>query len=158
MEADIRASFGELGVRYGGDGRPDLGEREAGRNGVVGRAKGGRHTNGGRRAPRGVYCYSNSMANKADEPLAVKDTVYRLQNFLLEGISRRLSCSRAVPSCGGATRRFCHLEDNCKPLWLPAMLKFTASDRPHKGRYQISLKEHKVYDLWENYKKSSVKS
>lgn len=92
------------------------------------------------------------MAKKADEPLSVKDAVYRLQNFLLEGVSNeaQLFAAGSIMSRGDyedvVTER--SIANLCG---YPLCSNSLPSDRPRKGRYRISLKEHKVYDLHETY-------
>ncbi|XP_054802034.1 putative RNA polymerase II subunit B1 CTD phosphatase RPAP2 homolog isoform X2 [Prosopis cineraria] len=90
-----------------------------------------------------------------DQPVSVKDAVYKLQLFLLEGIQSedQLFAAGSLMSRSDyedvVTERY--ITDICGyPLCsnpLPS-----ESDRPRKGRYHISLKEHKVYDLHETYK------
>ncbi|XP_028758580.1 putative RNA polymerase II subunit B1 CTD phosphatase RPAP2 homolog [Neltuma alba] len=90
-----------------------------------------------------------------DQPASVKDAVFKLQLFLLEGIQNenQLFAAGSLMSRSDyedvVTERY--ITDICGyPLCsnpLPS-----ESDRPRKGRYRISLKEHKVYDLHETYK------
>ncbi|KAF5473446.1 hypothetical protein F2P56_010057 [Juglans regia] len=87
-----------------------------------------------------------------DQSISVKDAVYKLQLSLLEGIQaeNQLFAAGSLMSCSDyedvVTERsivnFCGYPLCRNPL--PA-------DRPRKGRYRISLKEHKVYDLQETY-------
>ncbi|KAK4778482.1 hypothetical protein SAY86_006010 [Trapa natans] len=92
------------------------------------------------------------MAKRADELLAVKDAVYRLQNYLLEGVSNesQLFAAGSIMSRGDyedvVTERT--IVNLCG---YPLCSNSLPSDRPRKGRYRISLKEHKVYDLREAY-------
>ncbi|KAK4782118.1 hypothetical protein SAY86_016220 [Trapa natans] len=93
------------------------------------------------------------MAKRADEPLSVKDAVYKLQMFLLDGISSeaQLLAASSIMSRGDyedvVTERT--IEKLCG---YPLCSKSLPTDRPHNGRYRISLKEHKVFDLTETYK------
>lgn len=86
------------------------------------------------------------------EPVAVKDAVYKLQNFLLEGSSSKeqLFAAGSIMSRGDyedvVTER-----SISKLCGYPLCGNALPSDRTHKGRYRISRKEHKVYDLNETY-------
>ncbi|XP_031404135.1 putative RNA polymerase II subunit B1 CTD phosphatase RPAP2 homolog isoform X2 [Punica granatum] len=92
------------------------------------------------------------MANKAEASVSVKDAVYRLQNILLDGITAeaQLFAAGSIMSRGDyedvVTER--SITNLCGYPLCPNPLP---SDRPQKGRYRISLKEHKVYDLHETY-------
>ncbi|KAL2327325.1 hypothetical protein Fmac_020752 [Flemingia macrophylla] len=87
-----------------------------------------------------------------DIPVSVKDAVFKLQMSLLEGIQNedQLFAAGSLMSRSDyediVTERSitntCGYPLCCNPL---------PSDRPRKGRYRISLKEHKVYDLEETY-------
>ncbi|KAI4300605.1 hypothetical protein L6164_033961 [Bauhinia variegata] len=87
-----------------------------------------------------------------DQPISVKDAVYKIQVALLEGIKNedQLFVAGSLMSRSDyedvVTERsitnVCGYPLCCNPL---------PSDRPRKGRYRISLKEHKVYDLHETY-------
>ncbi|XP_042007549.1 putative RNA polymerase II subunit B1 CTD phosphatase RPAP2 homolog [Salvia splendens] len=86
------------------------------------------------------------------ESLTVKDAVHKLQLFLLDGIKdeNHLLAAGSLISLGDyndvVTERT--IAEMCGYPLCPNPLP---SDRPHKGRYRISLKEHKVYDLQETY-------
>lgn len=87
-----------------------------------------------------------------DETLTVKDAVHKLQLFLLEGIKdeRQLLAAGSLISRADygdvVTERT--IAEMCG---YPLCTSLLPSERPHKGRYRISLKEHKVYDLQETY-------
>ncbi|XP_062081768.1 putative RNA polymerase II subunit B1 CTD phosphatase RPAP2 homolog [Humulus lupulus] len=89
---------------------------------------------------------------KNQPPLSVKDAVYRIQLSLLQGVSNenQLFAAGSVISRSDyndvvTERALANLCGN------PLCSKSLPSDRPRKGRYRISLKEHKVYDLQETY-------
>ncbi|XP_042009221.1 putative RNA polymerase II subunit B1 CTD phosphatase RPAP2 homolog [Salvia splendens] len=81
-----------------------------------------------------------------------KDAVHKLQLFLLDGIKdeNHLLAAGSLISRGDyndvVTERT--IAEMCG---YPLCTNPLPSDRPHKGRYRISLKEHKVYDLQETY-------
>ncbi|XP_057792034.1 putative RNA polymerase II subunit B1 CTD phosphatase RPAP2 homolog isoform X2 [Salvia miltiorrhiza] len=87
-----------------------------------------------------------------DESLTVKDAVHKLQLFLLDGIKddNQLLAAGSVISRDDyndvVTERT--IAEMCG---YPLCANPLPSERPHKGRYRISLKEHKVYDLQETY-------
>ncbi|KAJ6687492.1 hypothetical protein OIU74_016227 [Salix koriyanagi] len=87
-----------------------------------------------------------------DQSTVVKDTVYKLQLSLLEGIQNedQLFAAGSIMSCSDyedvVTERT--IANLCG---YPLCGNSLPSDRPQKGRYRISLKEHKVYDLHETY-------
>lgn len=91
------------------------------------------------------------MATK-DEILTVKDAIHKLQLFLLEGINdeRQLLAAGSLISLRDyndvVTERT--IAEMCG---YPLCANSLPSERPRKGRYRISLKEHKVYDLQETY-------
>ncbi|KAK7392726.1 hypothetical protein VNO78_21172 [Psophocarpus tetragonolobus] len=87
-----------------------------------------------------------------DKLVSVKDAVFKLQMSLLEGIQNedQLFAAGSLMSRSDyddmVTER--SITNVCGyPLCSNAL----PSDRPRKGRYRISLKEHKVYDLQETY-------
>ncbi|MED6182469.1 hypothetical protein PIB30_028735 [Stylosanthes scabra] len=87
-----------------------------------------------------------------DQHVFVKDAVFKLQMCLLEGIQNedQLFAAGSVISRNDyedvVTER--SITNVCGyPLCHNAL----PDDRPRKGRYRISLKEHKVYDLHETY-------
>ncbi|KAJ7975905.1 RNA polymerase II subunit B1 CTD phosphatase RPAP2 [Quillaja saponaria] len=87
-----------------------------------------------------------------DQPISVKDAVHKLQLSLLEGIKNedQLFAAGSLMSRSDyedvVTER--SLTNNCG---YPLCSNPLPADRPRKGRYRISLKEHKVYDLHETY-------
>ncbi|XP_024021958.1 putative RNA polymerase II subunit B1 CTD phosphatase RPAP2 homolog isoform X2 [Morus notabilis] len=92
------------------------------------------------------------MAKNQPPPISVKDTVYRLQLSLLQGLhgEDQLFAAGSIMSRSDyndvVTER--SIANLCGYPLCPNPLP---SDRPRKGRYRISLKEHKVYDLHETY-------
>ncbi|CAI9101354.1 OLC1v1038657C1 [Oldenlandia corymbosa var. corymbosa] len=86
------------------------------------------------------------------EVFTVKDAVYRVQHCLLEGIQdeNKLFAAGSVMSRGDyqdvVTER-----SIAKLCGYPLCRNILPSEAPKKGRYRISLKEHKVYDLQETY-------
>lgn len=87
-----------------------------------------------------------------DEVLLVKDAVHKVQLSLLEGIrdENQLSAAGSLLCQSDyqdvVTERT--LADTCG---YPLCSNSLPAERPRKGRYRISLKEHKVYDLQETY-------
>ncbi|EPS64466.1 hypothetical protein M569_10314, partial [Genlisea aurea] len=87
-----------------------------------------------------------------DEILTMKEAVYRLQTSLLEGAKNenQLSAAGSLMSRGDyqdlVTERVI-----AKICGYPLCSNNLNSERPSKGRYRISLKEHKVYDVQETY-------
>lgn len=86
------------------------------------------------------------------KPISVKDAVHKLQIFLLEGIhnENQLYAAGSLMSYSDyndvvTERSIAHL------CGYPLCSNPLPSDRLRKGRYRISLKEHKVYDLHETY-------
>ncbi|KAM1549215.1 hypothetical protein ACFX1Z_010303 [Malus domestica] len=88
------------------------------------------------------------------QPMSVKDTVYKLQLALLEGVKTldQLYLAGSIISRSDysdvVTERT--IADHCGYPLCPSALP-PESSRPRKGHYRISLKEHKVYDLHETY-------
>ncbi|KAI9126836.1 hypothetical protein K1719_002432 [Acacia pycnantha] len=90
-----------------------------------------------------------------DQPASVKDAVFKLQLFLLEGIQNEDQLFAA-----GSLMSRSDYEDVVTERYIINICGYpicsnplpSESDRPRKGRYRISLKEHKVYDLHETYK------
>ncbi|KAK4270621.1 hypothetical protein QN277_019404 [Acacia crassicarpa] len=90
-----------------------------------------------------------------DQPASVKDAVFKLQLFLLEGIQNEDQLFAA-----GSLMSRSDYEDVVTERYITNICGYpvcsnplpSESDRPRKGRYRISLKEHKVYDLHETYK------
>lgn len=87
-----------------------------------------------------------------DEPVTVKDAVQKLQLCLLDGIQDedKLFAAGAVLSQNDYHDVVIErsIENMCG---YPLCGNNLPSERPRKGRYRISLKEHKVYDLQETY-------
>ena len=87
-----------------------------------------------------------------DQPITVKDAVYKLQLFLLEGIQteNQLFAAGSLMSRSDyedvVTER--SIANSCG---YPLCSNSLPSERPRKGHYRISLKEHKVFDLHETY-------
>lgn len=87
-----------------------------------------------------------------DDPIPVKDAVYKLQHSLLDGIRDENQLFAA-----GSLMSRSDYEDVVKERSLakvcgyPLCNNTLPSERPRKGRYRVSLKEHKVYDLQETY-------
>uniref|UniRef100_A0A2N9I4V9 RNA polymerase II subunit B1 CTD phosphatase RPAP2 homolog n=1 Tax=Fagus sylvatica TaxID=28930 RepID=A0A2N9I4V9_FAGSY len=87
-----------------------------------------------------------------DQSISVNDAVYKLQLSLLGGITdeSQLLAAGSLMSRSDyedvVTER--SITDHCG---YPLCRNSLPSDRTRKGRYRISLKEHKVYDLQETY-------
>lgn len=87
-----------------------------------------------------------------DQFLSVKDAVLKLQLFLLDGIQ-----SEDQLFAAGSLMSRSDYEDVVTERCItnvcgyPLCRNALPSDRPRKGKYRISLKEHKVYDLQETY-------
>lgn len=87
-----------------------------------------------------------------EQPITVNDAVYKLQLSLLDGIQdeNQLFAAGSLMSRGDyedvVTER--SIANLCG---YPLCRNSLPSDRSSKGRYHISLKEHKVYDLQETY-------
>ncbi|KAK1318805.1 hypothetical protein QJS10_CPB04g01066 [Acorus calamus] len=85
---------------------------------------------------------------------SVKDAVHKIQSSLIE------SSSHAESKLLAAGSLLSHpdyddvvVERSISGLCgYPVCGRFLPSDRPRKGRYRISLSEHRVYDLQETYK------
>lgn len=100
------------------------------------------------------------MSNtSSSSPLAIKDVIYKLQLCLLDGIKSEtqllvagsLLCKSDYHDV--VTER--SIAQMCGyPLCFNSL---SSSDAPKKGRYSISLKEHKVYDLLETCMYCSTK-
>lgn len=87
-----------------------------------------------------------------DNVIAVKDAVYRLQLFLLEGIQDENKLFAAGSVMSQSDYQDVVTERSIANLCgYPLCGNSLPSERPRKGRYRISLKEHKVYDLHETY-------
>lgn len=84
--------------------------------------------------------------------MSVKETVYKLQLSLLEGIQNEDQLFAAGSLLSRKDYEDVVIERSIANLCgYPLCTNPLPSDRPHKGRYRISLKEHKVYDLHETY-------
>ncbi|KAJ9162816.1 hypothetical protein P3X46_022560 [Hevea brasiliensis] len=87
-----------------------------------------------------------------DQSITVKDTVYRLQLSLLEGIKNEDQLFAAGSLMSLSDYEDVVIERSIANLCgYPLCKNFLPLDRSHKGRYRISLKEHKVYDQHETY-------
>lgn len=87
-----------------------------------------------------------------DEILTVKDAVHKLQLSLLEGIKHE---NQLIATGSVISRSDYHdvvtERTIAKLCGYPLCSNSLPSERPRKGHYRISLKEHKVYDLQETY-------
>ncbi|XP_059648391.1 putative RNA polymerase II subunit B1 CTD phosphatase RPAP2 homolog [Cornus florida] len=87
-----------------------------------------------------------------DDAIAIKDAIHKVQLSLLEGIQseNQLFAAGSLMSRSDyqdvVTER--SIADMCG---YPLCCNSLPEERPRKGRYRISLKEHKVYDLHETY-------
>lgn len=89
---------------------------------------------------------------KDQEIVAVKDAVYKLQNFLFNGIENEAQLFAAGSIMSRSDYEDVVVERSiASTCGYPLCQNSLPSDRPRKGRYRISLKEHKVYDLHETY-------
>ncbi|KAI3445459.1 hypothetical protein Pfo_002124 [Paulownia fortunei] len=87
-----------------------------------------------------------------DEVLTVKDAVYKLQLSLLEGIKHENQLSTAGSLISQSDYQDVVTERTIADMCgYPLCSNSLPSERPWKGRYRVSLKEHKVYDLQETY-------
>lgn len=87
-----------------------------------------------------------------DQPIALKDAVYKLQLFLLEGIQNENQLFSAGSLMSRSDYEDVVTERSIENLCgYPLCSNSLPSERPRKGHYRISLKEHKVYDLHETY-------
>ncbi|XP_050237011.1 putative RNA polymerase II subunit B1 CTD phosphatase RPAP2 homolog [Mercurialis annua] len=86
------------------------------------------------------------------QAVSVKDTVHKLQLCLLEGIKNEDQLFAAGSLMSRSDYEDVVSERSISNLCgYPLCNNSLPSDRPHKGRYRISLKEHRVYDLHETY-------
>ncbi|XP_057963100.1 putative RNA polymerase II subunit B1 CTD phosphatase RPAP2 homolog isoform X2 [Malania oleifera] len=91
------------------------------------------------------------MANK-DHAASVKDAVHKLQLALLKGIQNEDHLFSAGTLLSRGDYQDVVTERSITNLCgYPLCANPLPSIRPRKGRYRISLKEHKVYDLHETY-------
>ncbi|CAN4110893.1 unnamed protein product [Withania somnifera] len=86
------------------------------------------------------------------EAVAVKDAVLKLQLCLLEGINDENQLIAAGSLLSQSDYQDVITERSiAKMCGYPLCSNSLPSERPRKGHYKISLKEHKVYDLHETY-------
>lgn len=86
------------------------------------------------------------------KPASVKDAVYQLQMSLLEGIQNEEQLFAAGSLMSRSDYEDVVTERSITNVCgYPLCRNALPSDRARKGRYRISLKEHKVYDLEETY-------
>lgn len=84
--------------------------------------------------------------------MTVKDAVHKLQLFLLEGIQNEDQLFAAGSLIARSDYQDIVIERSIGNMCgYPLCSNPLPADRPRKGRYRISLKEHKVYDLHETY-------
>ncbi|XP_057451591.1 putative RNA polymerase II subunit B1 CTD phosphatase RPAP2 homolog isoform X2 [Lotus japonicus] len=87
-----------------------------------------------------------------DQPVFVKDAVLKLQLSLFEGIRSEDQLFAAGSLISRSDYEDVVTERSITNVCgYPLCQNGLPSDRPRKGRYRISLKEHKVYDLHETY-------
>ncbi|CAL0299462.1 unnamed protein product [Lupinus luteus] len=87
-----------------------------------------------------------------DQPIFVRDAVFKLQMSLLEGIQNEDQLFAAGSLMSRSDYEDVVTERSIANICgYPLCHNALPSDRPRKGRYRISLKEHKVYDLHETY-------
>nr|KYP49456.1 RNA polymerase II-associated protein 2 [Cajanus cajan] len=87
-----------------------------------------------------------------DKPVSVKDAVFKLQMSLLEGIKNEDHLFAAGSLMSRSDYEDIVTERSITNVCgYPLCCNALPSERPRKGRYRISLKEHKVYDLEETY-------
>ncbi|KAK7355038.1 hypothetical protein VNO80_14283 [Phaseolus coccineus] len=90
------------------------------------------------------------MAN--DKAVSVKDAVFKLQMLLLEGIQNEDQLFAAGSLMSRSDYEDIVTERSITNVCgYPLCCNALPSERPRKGKYRISLKEHKVYDLQETY-------
>lgn len=88
-----------------------------------------------------------------NQSFLIKDTVYKLQLALLEGIQNENQLFAAGSLMSRSDYEDVVTERSIANLCgYPLCHSNLSSDNTRKGRYRISLKEHKVYDLQETYK------
>ncbi|XP_056165764.1 putative RNA polymerase II subunit B1 CTD phosphatase RPAP2 homolog isoform X2 [Syzygium oleosum] len=92
------------------------------------------------------------MVKIEEQPVSVHDAAYKLQHYLLEGIGGEAQLLAAGSILSRRDYEDVVAERSIAGLCgYPPCAKPLPSDRSRKGRYRISLKEHKVYDLHETY-------
>ncbi|CAK9324503.1 unnamed protein product [Citrullus colocynthis] len=88
-----------------------------------------------------------------NQSVLIKDTVYKLQLVLLEGIQNENQLFAAGSLMSRSDYEDVVTERSIANLCgYPLCHSNLSSDNTRKGRYRVSLKEHKVYDLQETYK------
>ncbi|KAI3666788.1 hypothetical protein L6452_41825 [Arctium lappa] len=105
-----------------------------------------------------------SKTSSSSSPIAVKDVVHKLQLCLLEGIKSESHLLVAGSLLSKSDYHDVVIERSIAkmcgyplcPNSLPSPSS-SSSKPPKKGRYHISLKEHKVYDLVETHMYCSTK-
>lgn len=89
---------------------------------------------------------------KDQQSISVSDAVHRLQLSLLEGIHNDNQLFAAGSLMSRSDYNDVVTERSIVNICgYPLCRNPLPSERPRKGRYRISLKEHKVYDLHETY-------
>jgi len=87
-----------------------------------------------------------------DKAVSVKDAVFKLQMLLLEGIQNEDQLFAAGSLMSRSDYEDIVTERSITNVCgYPLCCNALPSERPRKGKYRISLKEHKVYDLQETY-------
>ncbi|CAJ2628517.1 unnamed protein product [Trifolium pratense] len=87
-----------------------------------------------------------------NQPVFVKDAVLKLQMALLDGIQSEDKLFAAGSLISKSDYEDVVTERSIMHVCgYPLCHNALPTDRPRKGRYRISLKEHKVYDLHETY-------
>lgn len=87
-----------------------------------------------------------------DEVLTVKDAVHKLQLSLLEGIKHENQLTVAGSLLSRSDYQDVVTERTIANMCgYPLCNNSLPAEQPWKGRYRVSLKEHKVYDLQETY-------
>lgn len=87
-----------------------------------------------------------------NESISVKDAVHKLQLSLLEGVRNEDQLFAAGSVISRSDYQDVVTERSIRNICgYPLCNNPLPADRPRKGRYRISLKEHKVYDLHETY-------
>ncbi|PNY04850.1 hypothetical protein L195_g001281 [Trifolium pratense] len=87
-----------------------------------------------------------------NQPIFVKDAVLKLQLALLDGIESEDKLFAAGSLISRSDYEDVVTERSITNVCgYPLCHNALPADRPRKGRYRISLKEHKVYDLHETY-------
>ncbi|ERN03253.1 putative RNA polymerase II subunit B1 CTD phosphatase RPAP2 homolog isoform X1 [Amborella trichopoda] len=83
---------------------------------------------------------------------SLKDAIYKIQTYLLDGISKENQLLAAANLISRSDYDDVVTERTITNLCgYPLCNKYLPCDRPKKGRYRISLKEHSVYDLKETW-------